>query len=169
MLTADSIASEHPDSAAALLKDLDGKTVDAPEAVRMRYGLIRQKQIAYSFGRLTSDSAARALVEYYETRGELSRPGLRNRPYGHMERNGTPCHAKPPVATAGRQRPAAVTGTANKTFRTPCPSGTRVRNAAWRQRHPCPPLFHVAHLDKVFGYLHGVECRALAYLVAREP
>lgn len=25
MLTADSIASEHPDSAAALLKDLDGK------------------------------------------------------------------------------------------------------------------------------------------------
>ena len=91
MLTADSIASEHPDSAAALLKDLDGKTVDAPEAVRMRYGLIRQKQIAYSFGRLTSDSAARALVEYYETRGELSRPGLRNRPYGHMERHALPC------------------------------------------------------------------------------
>ena len=103
MLTADSIASEHPDSAAALLKDLDGKTVDAPEAVRMRYGLIRQKQIAYSFGRLTSDSAALALVEYYETRGELSRPGLRNRPYGHMERHALPCQT-----ARGHRRAAAA-------------------------------------------------------------
>lgn len=39
----------------------------------MRYRLIRQKQIAYSFGSFTSYSTARALVEYYETRGERSR------------------------------------------------------------------------------------------------
>lgn len=73
LLRADSIVSKQPDSAAVILDGLEHGMASAPEAVRMRYRLIRQKQIAYSFGRFTSDSAARALVEYYETRGERSR------------------------------------------------------------------------------------------------
>ena len=73
LLRADSIVSKQPDSAAVILDGLEHGMASAPEAVRMRYRLIRQKQIAYSFGSFTSDSAARALVEYYETRGERSR------------------------------------------------------------------------------------------------
>ena len=72
LLRADSIVSKQPDSAAVILDGLEHGMASAPEAVRMRYRLIRQKQIAYSFGSFTSDSAARALVEYYETRGERS-------------------------------------------------------------------------------------------------
>ncbi len=103
LLRADSIVSKQPDSAAVILDGLEHGMASAPEAVRMRYRLIRQKQIAYSFGSFTSDSAARALVEYYETRGELSCPGLRNRPYGHMERHALPCQT-----AHGHRRAAAA-------------------------------------------------------------
>lgn len=70
MLTADSIVAENPDSAAALLKELERQIADAPDAVRMRYQLIQQKLTAYTFGTYQSDSTALALVKYYETRGE---------------------------------------------------------------------------------------------------
>lgn len=70
MLTADSIVAENPDSAAALLKELERQIADAPDAVRMRYQLIQQKLTAYTFGTYQSDSTALTLVKYYETRGE---------------------------------------------------------------------------------------------------
>ena len=30
-------------------------------------------------------------------------------------------------------------------------------------------LLHIAHLDEILGYLHGIERGALAYLVAGKP
>lgn len=152
LLRADSIVSKQPDSAAVILDGLEHGIASAPEAVRMRYRLIRQKQIAYSFGRFTSDSAARALVEYYETRGERSgflrlttmqarrtcRSTTRPWPWNIFSRRSTPPPSPTSTCAAGHTVSSDIYSTVNSWTAKPSGCSRRRIGAAARQttRYP---------------------------------
>ena len=66
---ADSLMDSRPDSALAVLDAARGQTVGAPEAVRMRYQLLRHQAMNKAFVPFTTDSVMRAVADYYDRHG----------------------------------------------------------------------------------------------------
>ena len=66
----DSVSSTHPDSALRLLEALRPKIKDAPERIKVYYELMRTKYMLNAGVRFTSDSAIRAVADYYDRHGD---------------------------------------------------------------------------------------------------
>jgi tetratricopeptide (TPR) repeat protein len=66
---ADSLMNSRPDSALALLDAVREQTAGAPEAVRMRYQLLRHQAMNKAYIPFTSDSAMLAVAAYYDRHG----------------------------------------------------------------------------------------------------
>lgn len=66
----DSVAEERPDSALRLLEALKPKIKDAPERIKVYYELMRTKYMLNAGVRFTSDSAIRAVADYYDRHGD---------------------------------------------------------------------------------------------------
>jgi hypothetical protein len=66
---ADSLMDSRPDSALSVLDAAREHTAGAPEAVRMRYQLLRHQAMNKAFVPFTTDSAMLAVADYYDRHG----------------------------------------------------------------------------------------------------
>ena len=66
---ADSLMNERPDSALALLDDMEADMANAAKSVRMRYQLLRHKAMNKADVLFTSDSLMLDVVDYYDSHG----------------------------------------------------------------------------------------------------
>ena len=66
---ADSLMNERPDSALALLDDMEADMASAAKSVRMRYQLLRHKAMNKAYVPFTSDSLMLLVTDYYDDHG----------------------------------------------------------------------------------------------------
>jgi tetratricopeptide (TPR) repeat protein len=66
---ADSLMDSRPDSALAVLDAARGQTAGAPEAVRMRYQLLRHQAMNKAYVPFTTDSVMLVVADYYDRHG----------------------------------------------------------------------------------------------------
>jgi len=70
LITADSLCEDNPDSALSLLSEIGKDSTKMPEADLMYWRLLRIKAADKAYIPFTSDSAAIAVMHYYEDGGD---------------------------------------------------------------------------------------------------